>query len=151
MIFVLQLRSMSQRNQFDALLQAGKLFARRFPPQSEGGGHQFYELRYKLTGHPEWGREGYHQNLRERIAAVRHLPPEVREADIALVTGLVNALNDLAELVDLKFLDAPSILSKYHLAIAREVFIAEPYIYHEVLFSDRGRWGLRVLRLGEMA
>jgi hypothetical protein len=150
-IFVLQLRSMSQRNQFDALLQAGKLFAERFPPRSEGGGDPLYQLRYRLPSRPEWGRRGYHRNLIERISAVRHLPPEVREADVKIITGLVNALNDLAELIDLKFLDARSILSKYHLAIVREVFIAEPYIYHEIMFSDRGRWGLRVLRLGEMA
>jgi hypothetical protein len=82
---------------------------------------------------------------------VRRLDPEERRKDLVYVERVVNALNDLAEVIDLRFVDHRKVMAKYHLAIIRDVFILEPYVYHQIIFCGRGRWGLRVMQLGDVA
>lgn len=151
---------MSKKNEFDALERANLIVSERFA-KVNGGASSFYDIRYRFKApgeraegqgaNPQWGRSAYEAALLQRVAVVCSLTPEQRDADLAAVRPVVNALNDLAELIDHHFLDAPYVLSKYHLLLAREAFIVEPYVYYAVLFADRGRWGFRVLRLGAMA
>lgn len=159
-IFYRQLRAMAKRNEFDVRERAGAILKSQFD-KVDGGAPRFYELRHRFkqegdrsrapAANPDWGRSAYQAAMERRLEMVVKLPDEQRSADLAVVAPVVNALNDVAELIDLNFLEAPLILSKYHLLLAREVFLLEPYILYEVLLADRGRWGYRVLRLGEMA
>jgi hypothetical protein len=126
-----------------------------------GGENAFYSLRHRFRSpttqgrseavNPGWGRSNYHRSLVERISIVRRMDAHERRKDLVYVEQVVNVLNDLAEVIDLRFVDHRKILAKFHLAIIRDVFILEPYVYHQVIFCGRGRWGLRVMQLGEIA
>jgi hypothetical protein len=130
----------------------------RLPEANPGEENPFYALRYKFGGeenkharNPSPSRRGYERALIARIKIVHDLDDEVRKEDFRLVTRLVNAYNYVGELVDSRLFKPTPILGTYHLAIVRELFIAEPYIWHRMLFEEDDRWGMRVLRFGEMA
>jgi hypothetical protein len=154
-IFYRQLRAMTRQNELDALRRVKELFPGRF--EGREGRERFFDLRDRFMSvsaqAPEiaWGAPAYQRDLISRLGAVADLDPEVRAEDFAAVIPYVNALNDFADLVDFGIVDAQRVLAKYHLAIARELFIAEPYIHYKILYENSGRWGYRVLRLGEMA
>lgn len=154
-VFYRQLRSMTRQNELDALRRVKELFPARF--QGAESRERFFDLRHRFVPAPSgqsevrWGRAAYRRDLVRRVALVAALEPALREEDFAAVTPYVNALNDLADLIDFGIIDPQRVLGKYHLALARELFIAEPYIHYKVLFENSGRWGYRVLRLGEMA
>lgn len=97
------------------------------------------------------GERAYLTCLVARIGMVRDIPQRARQADFVQVRQYVNAVNDVAEMIEEGLVDIGTFLSKYHLSLIREVYIAEPYIYHYNVFSQSGRWAMRVLRLGEMA
>jgi hypothetical protein len=171
LVFWIQARHMGRKNVFDALMRANEMFATRF--ESRDKASEFRELRrafkddsavppavavdppphlaFSPVANPEWGNEAYHRSLRERIVIVNKLSNAEREQCLDLIEPYVGRMNDLGELIHLGFVDPKAILSKIHLSIAREVFIAEPFIYREMIWGQRGRWGFRVLRLGEMA
>lgn len=158
-VFYRQLRSMGKKNEFDALLQGTETFARRFGKDAAER-DRFYGLRRRFEGtregnegapEPKWGSTAYRERLIARIEMVAALTPDERDKDFTVVSSFVNTINDFAELIDFRFLEAQRVLSKYHLAIAREIFLAEPYIYYKCLPPQSGRWGFRVLQLGEMA
>ncbi len=135
----------------------------RFPPQQPvtlAGTNSFYELknRFRETVQemPDHIREcrgefNYVNCLVRRIAIVCAMSSAERERDFAIIRYYVNIVNDVAEMVEERLVDAGSFLGKYHLNLIREVYIAEPYIYHFNLFGYSGRWAMRVLRIGEMA
>lgn len=154
-IFYRQLRSMTRQNELDALRRVKEIFPARF--QNVESRERFFEVRSRFApasseqGEVGWGPAAYRRGLIKRVAMVAALEPALRKEDFAAVTPYVNALNDFADLIDFGIIDPQRVLGKYHLALARELFIAEPYIYYKVLFENSGRWGYRVLRLGEMA
>jgi hypothetical protein len=130
----------------------------RLPETKPGEENPFYALRDRFAGDenerartPLLTKKGYERALIDRIKIVHALEDGVRGEDSRLVERLVNAYNYVGELVDSRLFDPRSILGTYHLAIVRELFIAEPYIWHRMLFESDGRWGMRVLRFGEMA
>lgn len=157
-IFYRQLRSMAKKNEFDALMNAKDTFPRRFA-HLENGAADFYALKDQFEGvdgyehgDTRWGERPYRERLASRVEVVAKLSPSEREEHLkGVIAPFVNSLNNFAEFIDFKFVDPQRVLSKYHLAIARELFIAEPYIYFTVLKPESGRWAYRVLRLGEMA
>jgi hypothetical protein len=154
-IFYRQLRLMTRQNELDALRRVKELFPTRF--QAVENRERFFDLRRRFaaapTGQrePGWGPAAYRRGLINRVSIVATLDPTLREQDFAAVTPYVNALNDFADLIDFGIIDPRRVLGKYHLALARELFIAEPYIHYKILYENSGRWGYRVLRLGEMA
>lgn len=151
-IFYRQLRSMSKANEFGALERAQKIISEQFKGV-EGGAARFYELKdvFDKATPKAWGPTAYRTAMEQRFETVMAMSPQERLSQLQIIEPVVNALNNLAELIDLDFLDAPKILSKYHMMLAREAFLLEPYILDEVLVENRGRWAYRVLRLGEMA
>lgn len=149
-----QLRSSNKRNQFDVLYMSGRHINERLSADQVDGENAFYALRHHFTGpaaNPAWGTKPYYQSLLDRIVAVAQLDPAERAKDLQYIERVVNVWNDIAESVEFRFIDHQKILSKYHLTIIRDVFIIEPYVYQQVIFAERGRWGFRVLQLGEMA
>lgn len=157
-IFYRQLRSMAKKNEFDALMNAKDTFPRRFA-HLENGAADFYALKDQFAGvdggrdgDTRWGERCYRERLAARVEVVAKLPEAERKEHIdSIIKPFVDSLNNFAEFIDFKFIDPQRVLSKYHLAMARELFIAEPYIYYTVLNPESGRWAYRVLRLGEMA
>lgn len=89
--------------------------------------------------------------LCDRIKVVSQLPKDTRRSDMMLIREFVNSVNDVAEMIEEGLIDKRSFFGRYHLAIIREVYIAEPYIYFVNLYGKSGRWGMRVLRAGEIA
>jgi hypothetical protein len=86
-----------------------------------------------------------------RIQVVSCLSEPERRDDFELVRIFVNNVNDVAEMIEEGLIDRRSFFGRYHLALIREIYIAEPYIYYLNLHGRSGRWGMRVLRMGEMA
>lgn len=70
---------------------------------------------------------------------------------LAVVEGYVNAVNDIAELMELEVADSVDLLRKRHFALMREVHLVEPFILWKNAVSETGRWGMRVLALGASA
>ena len=129
-------------------------------PDLVATGKKFYALKNRFRGVistlPEEVRNcrGHGNHLRclaARIAVIRDLPRSVRQEDFETIRQYVNAVNDVAEMVEAGLVDVGYFLGKYHLALVREVYIAEPYICYLNLYTSSGRWGMRVLRVGEMA
>lgn len=157
-LVVRQIRILVRRNEFETLQSARQSLLERFRDEtsSESG---FYALRMRFaddqgrntSAEVGWGERHYRLGLARRVQAVRALSDDERAADLAVVTPLVHALNDVAALLDYGFVRPQRLLSTYHLLFIRECFIAEPYIFHEAIFGDRGRWGMRVLELGRVA
>jgi hypothetical protein len=158
-----QVRAGSRRNEFDILQTASARLRDRMTPRAPSDAETpLYALRHKFVEAqgasgpvpitPTWGHHGYQQNLLLRIAKVQALSREDREAAMDAVEKATNALTDVAELIEFGMLDRRKVLAKYHLSFIREVYILEPFIICGVLFWGRGpRWGMRALRLGEMA
>jgi len=155
-----QVRLMRDTNRFQVLeaVRLALMSSARLPERQPGHENPFYALRHKFGGgenefarNPSPSKNGYERALIARIRIVHALDDEVRDEDCRLVERLVNAYNYVAQLVDTRLLEATPILGTYHIAIIRELFIAEPYIWHRMLFEQPERWGMRVLRLGEMA
>jgi hypothetical protein len=155
-----QVRLANRRNEYDTVQHTNDRFKNRLPAAEAGGPGAFYGLRYRfkpeaeesLTAvNPQWGRLHYHRSLLERLNRICRLSDEQLRKDLVIIEPMVNKLNDLAETIDFRFIDHNKVLAKYHVAIIRDVFIIEPYIYHQVFFRERNRWGFRVLQLGDVA
>lgn len=155
-----QVRLMRDTNRFQVLeaVRLALASSARLPERQPGHENPFYALRHKFGGdenesarNPSPSKSGYECALIARIRIVHALDADVRKEDRRFVERLVNSYNDVAQLVDSRLFEATPILGTYHIAIIRELFIAEPYIWHRMLFERPGRWGMRVLRLGEMA
>jgi hypothetical protein len=66
------------------------------------------------------------------------------------VEEYVNVLNEVAELYDADLIDRRLFLGKRHVALIQQAYCAEPYILWRNS-SYSGRWGLRLLSIGEEA
>jgi hypothetical protein len=178
LVLLRQLRALNQKNKFDLLQFAANRMSQRFGYASVATKHSLWTrmlegLWPKSDNDGEWssvyGRERYYALKRRFRDTVATLPEDTRGcrvARVAIVCGqseparqsdfhsirqFVNAVNDVAEMIEEGLADVGTFLAKYHLSLIREVYIAEPYIYYYNLYSKSGRWGMRVLRLGEMA
>ncbi|MHB8341430.1 MAG: hypothetical protein ACYDB7_09695, partial [Mycobacteriales bacterium] len=60
----------------------------------------------------------------------------------------VGALNEIAELYGARLIDRRLFLGKRHVALIQQAFVVEPYLLWRNTVHG-GRWGLRVLALGE--
>src|SRR5207302_4786002 len=110
---------------------------------SLSGQHRFYAIkgRFRTVVKELSGGRGDSHSLAcliPRIWAVRSLPDAERKADIAIIRPFINAVNDVAEMIEEGLVDVGTFLGKYHLALIREVFIAEPYIYYRNLYTSEG-------------
>lgn len=72
------------------------------------------------------------------------------EVAFAQIKHYVGQLNDIAQVIEQRAVKRLDFLGTYHLALIREVYIAEPFILLYA-WETNGRWGMRVLRLGELA
>jgi hypothetical protein len=153
-----QTRLASNSNLFTVLEAVRSKLAARVPEAQPGEENSLIALRHKFSGdenefarNPSSSRSGYERALIARIRIVHTLREDMRREDFRHVKRLVDAYNYVAEKIDSRLFDATPTLGTYHIAIIRELFIAEPYIWHRMLFERPGRWGMRALRLGEMA
>jgi len=76
--------------------------------------------------------------------------PSEYEVAFAQIKHYVGQLNDIAQVIEQRAVKRLDFLGTYHLALIREVYIAEPFILLYA-WERNGRWGMRVLRLGELA
>lgn len=147
----------AKANQLAVLLEVHRVFRARLPNESNGDENAFYALRHAFNAAeaPDgWSESAYREGIvaRVRIVAGRARSDDAQyRREVALVKHVVNAYNDVADLVDNDLVEVEPVLKTYHLPMIREMFIAEPYLWHEAVVLGRGRWGFRALRLGEIA
>jgi hypothetical protein len=155
-LVIRQLSALRRRNEFDILSDVGDRLRVRFRHlDAKDGAHPFYALRHRfehvLSARDTHTQRAYERGLADRVRAFGKLTEAEYRADLAIVEPVVNLLNEVAEVVDNRYVDHHKLLARYHLLLIREVFIAEPYVIREVVLGTRGRWGMRVLELGWMA
>lgn len=151
LLVIRQLSALRRRNEFDIFAVTGSKMGTRFKDLPDANGENaFYALRHRFPRETRTSTD-YQRSLVERVRVVRNLSEADYRADLKIVGRVVNVLNEVAEVVDNKYVDHHKLLARYHLLLLREVFIVEPYIIHEVVLQTRGRWGMRVLQLGGMA
>lgn len=169
LVLLRQLKALNRKNEFDVLQIVGERMDRRFGrlAGAETSGDQIatpdsplYALRSRFREDAQHsaiptdrlGQQDNHiSSLPHRIAVVRDLQEPARREDFAIVRQYVNRMNDVSEMIEERLIDVRSFLGKYHLAIIREIYLAEPYIYYQNLYGQAGRWGIRVLCLGAAA
>lgn len=155
-LVIRQLSALRRRNEFDIFGVIGGRMRERFAhTEHTQGEHPFYALRHHFAhvsiGKATHKQDEYERGLVERIEALSRLTEGQYREGLKLVEPVVDVLNEVAEVVDNRYVDHHKILARYHLLIIREVFIAEPFILSEVVLGTRGRWGMRVVELGRMA
>lgn len=155
-LVIRQLSALRRRNEFDILEVIGGRMRERFASMDRTEGeHPFYALRRHVekvtTGRATHKQDEYERGLADRVKALSQLSEDQYRQGLKLVEPVVNVLNEVAEVVDNRYVDHHKILARYHLLIIREVFIAEPFIISEVTLGTRGRWGMRVVELGRLA
>lgn len=155
-LVIRQLSALRRRNEFDILVVIGSRMRERFASTNHADSQrEFYGLRGHFaqisTGRATHKQHEYERGLADRVKALSQLSETEYRQALTLVEPIVNVLNEVAEVIDNRYIAHHKILARYHLLIIREVFIAEPFIVSEVVLGTRGRWGMRVVELGRVA